>query len=320
MKRGVVIGKFYPPHKGHHFLINKAKISTDQLTVIVCDKKDQTISGNLRAKWLREIHPDVNVVVTPDDLSDDDSMSWAKRTLKILGYVPDMVFTSEDYGDKYAQIMGSKHILVDKQRKMFPISGTVIRNDPFNNWQYLEPPVKAYFTKRICILGAESTGTTTLARDLAKYYKTIWVPEYGRLYAEGKMFSPSIKNWVKSEFVHIAKMQNILEDELAKYAEKLLICDTNSWVTSIWHERYIGKWSKDVEKLSLGRKYNLYLITDLNTPFVQDETRDGEHLRQWMHNRFIEQLTKEKKQFMVIDGSKKERLKKAISLINNIFQ
>src|SRR5581483_9617149 len=51
-------------------------------------------------------------------------------------------------------------------------------------WYFLEPPVRAYYARRICLIGAESTGKTTLARALAEHYQTVWVPEYGREYSE----------------------------------------------------------------------------------------------------------------------------------------
>ncbi|MBV9849921.1 MAG: adenylyltransferase/cytidyltransferase family protein [Armatimonadetes bacterium] len=61
--RGLVIGKFYPPHRGHKFLIETARAQVDHLTVIVCDRDTQTIPAERRAAWLREIHPDVDVTV-----------------------------------------------------------------------------------------------------------------------------------------------------------------------------------------------------------------------------------------------------------------
>src|SRR3989344_3768303 len=101
--RGVVIGKFYPPHRGHKYLIDRARSQCDQLTVIVCWKSTQLISGVERARWIQEIHPDVHVKLLDDErLTDDDSEGWAKNTLDVLGFTPDAVFTSESYGDPYA--------------------------------------------------------------------------------------------------------------------------------------------------------------------------------------------------------------------------
>ena len=106
-KRGIVIGKFYPPHSGHKYLIDTAMSQCEQLTVIVCWKKGQLISGVERAQWVQEIHPNVQVKLLDDDrLKDDDSEGWAKNTVAVLGFTPDAVFTSESYGDPYASFMG----------------------------------------------------------------------------------------------------------------------------------------------------------------------------------------------------------------------
>ena len=172
MTNGLVIGKFYPPHRGHKYLINCAAKRVDHLVVVVCHLAGQKIHGEQRAAWLREIHPNVEVRVVHDIEEDDNSEAWAKYTKEFLGYVPDYVFTSEDYGDAYCHHLGAKHIQVDKERLHVPISATKVRSNPLQHWKFLEPCVRAHFVKRICVVGAESTGTTTMARALAEHYQT----------------------------------------------------------------------------------------------------------------------------------------------------
>jgi NadR type nicotinamide-nucleotide adenylyltransferase len=196
---GVVIGKFYPPHHGHTYLIDVARAQVDHLTVIVCDRAGQTIPGHLRAAWLRELHPDVEVMRIDDVYPPDDSRLWAELTIRWLGYAPDAVFTSEDYGDAYAHFMGSVHVLVDGERIC---SGTDVRADPLACWEYLAPCVRAYFCKRVCVVGAESSGTTTLAAAVAAHYNTLWVPEYGRTYYEAKMRRPDVGAWRSEDMIH----------------------------------------------------------------------------------------------------------------------
>ncbi|MBI2064572.1 MAG: ATP-binding protein, partial [Candidatus Yanofskybacteria bacterium] len=176
------------------------------------------------------------------------------------------------------------------------------------------------FVKRICIVGAESTGTTTMAKALAKHYQTNWVPEYGRESSEAKMYRQDADKWQTNEFIEIAKEQCRREDLFARTANKVLICDTDAFATGIWHERYVGSRSKEVEAISKNRKYDLYLLTDIDIPFTQDGTRDGEHIREWMHNVFIERLTEENKKFEILSGNHEKRLAKAINLVDSIIQ
>jgi HTH-type transcriptional regulator, transcriptional repressor of NAD biosynthesis genes len=319
-EKGLVVGKFYPPHKGHKFLIDTALAQSKEVTVIVCNKPGEIIPGSLRAQWVQEIHPTAHVMLMEDSkLDDDDSKGWAAYTKEVLGYTPNAVFTSESYGDPYAKFMGCVHVLVDKERTTIPISGTKVRSNPIEYLEYLEPCVRAYFVKRVCVLGAESTGTTTLARDLAEHYHTVWVPEYGRYYSEGKLPLGADAPWRTEEFVAIAATQKKFEDDLARSANKVVIADTDAFATSVWHERYMGDMSEVVETIANSSPHDLYILTGDEIPFEQDGTRDGEHIRHDMHARFEEKLKETGRPYILVRGSKEERMKRAIEEIEQLY-
>src|SRR5690349_19042685 len=103
--RGIVIGKFLPPHAGHHHLVDTALSQCDELHVVVCERPDDPIPGPLRAGWLAERHPGAHVRVIDDRYDENDSRVWAANTIEWLGGPPDVVFSSEDYGDRYADLM-----------------------------------------------------------------------------------------------------------------------------------------------------------------------------------------------------------------------
>lgn len=317
MKRGLVVGKFYPFHSGHAYLIETAAKQSDQLTVLVCDRSDQVFSGEERARWIKEFFPTVEVRVMRDIFDDDNSERWAKYTKAFLGYRPDLVFTSEDYGDAYAKYLGATHVLVNRARNIVPISGTLVRQNPFEHWQFLSAAVRSRLARRVALVGAESTGTTTMAKALATHFSTVWVPEFGRFYSEGKW--PSKTAWKTEEFIFIAEEQNRIEDYYARLANKLLICDTNAWATRLWHERYIGTLDRGVEARSKGRQYDLVLLTDCDIPFVQDGLRDGEHIRVSMHKRFQTVLEQEGIPYILLSGSHEKRLKEAVSACEKLL-
>jgi HTH-type transcriptional regulator, transcriptional repressor of NAD biosynthesis genes len=175
--------------------------------------------------------------------------------------------------------------------------------------------------KRVAIVGAESTGKTTLAQKLAQHFHTVWVPEYGREYTEVTVGRDAVfgYQWKTEEFVHIARRQLELEDQLAEQANRVLICDTDALATAIWHERYMGSTSSEVEEIAAGHNYDLYLLTAVDIPFVQDGIRDGEHLREWMTERFLQELEARHLPWLLLQGTYAERFSTAVTAIEKLM-
>lgn len=172
---------------------------------------------------------------------------------------------------------------------------------------------------RVCCVGAESSGTTTLSLRLAEHYATLWVPEYGRDYTEARKVAGAKYAWASEEFVHIALKQQEHEDRMAALANRVLFCDTDALATCIWHERYMGFWSLSVENVADRRRYALYILTQPDIPFVQDRIRDSENLREWMTQRFREELDRRKYPWILVQGSMEDRLKMAIAAVDRLL-
>ena len=316
---GLVIGKFLPPHRGHKHLIDAALARCDRVSVIVCEGPGMRPEGARRAAWLREIHPDADVILLDDRLPPDDSRLWAENTRLVLGRAPDVVFTSEEYGEPYARYLGCDHVLVDRERVAVPCSGTLVRASPLECLDFLEPCVRAHYVRRVAIMGAESTGTTTLAQSLAAEYGTVWVEEYGREYWMEKVRRGEEERWTEDEFVHIAEEQARREDLAARRADRVLFCDTDPFATGLWFERYLGRRSPRVEAVAENRRYDLTLLTGAEIPFVQDGWRDGEAIRLGMHERFLERLEEEGRPYVLLEGPPEARLAQARRLVDALL-
>lgn len=316
---GLVIGKFLPPHQGHKLLIDTATEQSARVAVIVCGKPGDPIPGERRAAWLREIHPHAEVILIDDRYDSQDSRVWAENTLRWLGRAPDAVFTSEDYGERYAALMGSRHVLVDQARGRVPVSGTAVRGDPYAHWRFLEASVRGWFAKRVCVLGAESTGTTTLAEALARRLETVWVPEFGREYSARKAARNEV-HWHTEEFTAIAREQARREDVAACAANRVLLCDTNAFATVIWHRRYLGTHSPAVAEIARQGRCDLYLLTGDEIPFAQDGLRDGEHIRHEMHGWFEAELAAQPVPWRLLRGPHERRLAEALGAVHELFR
>lgn len=321
MSRGLVIGKFLPYHRGHASLIATASERCDEVTVVVCDSPHYGIPLDQRVRWIRQSAPDARVMTMNGDelgLADDDSAGWARATIEAIGR-PDVVFSSEHYGPRYAELMKSEHMMVDLEREKVSISATEIRLDLLGNLRYLEPHVRADLIPRIAVLGAESTGKTTLCSDLSERLGVPYVPEFGRLYTEA-MPDPPRYTWSRRDFEVIAETQVRFEDDAARWVDGPLICDTNPFVTAVFAEAYLGEPMGNLEAVAADRTYALHVLTDPTTPFEHDSTGlrvDGER-RQWMHRRYLEHLTRTGAHFIEVSGDRGSRVGQALDAIDEL--
>ena len=327
-EHGVVVGRFFPPHRGHRFLIDTAVSRAGRVTVMVVDGRDERPPASLRAEWLRELHPDATVIIVPDIDVEDDSAIWARHAWECVGRATiDAVFTSESYGGPWsaaiAELQGSPCSNEYVGRSYIDVSGTQIRSDPAAYWRFIDAPVRAHYVRRVCVVGAESTGSTTLARSLASAYETIWVPEYGRDYTIEKFTIGTGDQWLRSDFLRIALEQNALEDRMARDAPiGILFCDTDSLATALWEEIYLGSTSDATWRAveAHGAPYALYLLTDhVGIPWEADDIRVGDRTRAHMTARFEEVLAERGLPWIKVTGSRSTRLAQAVDAITPFF-
>ncbi|MCR2828182.1 AAA family ATPase [Microbacterium sp. zg.Y909] len=322
-RHALVIGKFYPLHAGHGHLIRTAERCSARVTVEVIGSSVESIPVEVRAQWVAEEHPRVRVVSKVDDTPIDfeSSAAWDAHTAIIAGLLDapvDAVFTSDEYGEELAGRLGAAWVQVDPQRRLNPVSGTAVRADPAGQWGELAPAVRASLAARVVVLGAESTGSTTLAEALAAELGTLWVPEYGRehsLTRDGGLIAP----WRTDEFDLIADRQIALErDALRRVPAPVLVCDTDVLATALWHERYVGVAAPRLWERAAAHAPDLYLLTGDEIPFVQDGMRDGEHIRHAMQDRFRETLTGQDTPWAEVRGTVAERVAASVPLIRDV--
>jgi HTH-type transcriptional repressor of NAD biosynthesis genes len=158
---------------------------------------------------------------------------------------------------------------------------------------------------RICLLGAESTGKTTLAAALAEAYESVWNPEYGRPYTE--LGRDPEAAWTSAEFTHIARIQCWYEDCLAGSARGVLFCDTDAFTTALFHEVYLGEPTHAFDEL-VERRYDLFLLCGLDVPWRHDGIREFEEQRQWMHDRYLERASTSGTPWLLLEGPTDERI------------
>lgn len=206
---GLVVGKFAPLHCGHERLINTALAQCEELFIISYSVPEMPdCEPEKRLTWLQVRFPRATVLVLTPELiarynlpaiphndadADIHRHYVATLCLQVLHCRPHAVFTAEDYGDGFAKVLTKRfaqpveHIRLQRPLGDKSPSGTLIRSDVHRYRYMLAHDVYRSFVRRICLLGGESTGKSTLSKALADVLDTAYVAEFGRDYWEEKM-------------------------------------------------------------------------------------------------------------------------------------
>ncbi|PIQ23619.1 transcriptional regulator [bacterium (Candidatus Blackallbacteria) CG17_big_fil_post_rev_8_21_14_2_50_48_46] len=312
----MILGKFLPPHAGHVYLIEFAQACVENLTVVLGSLKAEPIPGELRVQWLRQLFPALQIVHLTDENPQyphehpDFWKIWQASLERVLPQKPEWVFASEDYGWKLAEVLGARYMPVDPGRENFPVSGTAIREQPAQNWDFLPEVVRPWFLKRIAVMGPESTGKSTLARQLAQHFQTLWVPEYARTWIEAHQTRPSA-----ADMPQIARGQWATQQAMERKARAWLFYDTELWVTTIWNEVLFQQQDPAIAAQAARQRFDHYLLCAPDVPWVADEVRYLPSGGEDFFLRCQALLEREKLPYTVISGNWHERWQKALSAL-----
>ncbi len=177
--------------------------------------------------------------------------------------------------------------------------------------------------KKIVILGPESTGKTTLCKQLADHYQTKWVPEYAREYLvqNGSDYSfddllTIAKGQINSEEMYIKEMATIPDKS------KFIFIDTDMHVMKVWCEFVYNKCHPFILEQIAERKYDLYLVCNTDLPWIRDELREYRDIetRQRLFKIYLDTMINQTVPWVEISGTDEERTQKAIQAIDSFFK
>ena len=170
---------------------------------------------------------------------------------------------------------------------------------------------------KIALFGPESTGKTTLAKQLAEHFDTVWTPEFARDYLQEK-WDKTAQICDVNDMLPIAYGQTKLENQSLSTANKYLFCDTNLMVTKVFSEVYYNFCDPVLDKAARKHKYDLIFLTDIDVPWERDDLRDKAEGRESVFALFKQALIANNKPFITLSGDKEWRLKKAVSIIDDL--
>lgn len=166
---------------------------------------------------------------------------------------------------------------------------------------------------RVAILGAESSGKSTLAAALASHYGTLWVPEYLREFVDTRGRVPE-----ESDQYPIARTQMEREDAAARDASRFLFCDTTPLMTALYSRWYWGRVDAQLSLLENRHEYALTLVTAPDCPWEADGLqRESEQVRQTVHEQVLQVLQQRGMAYTLVAGGLQQRLLQATGLLDS---
>jgi NadR type nicotinamide-nucleotide adenylyltransferase len=344
--RSLVVGKFSPLHRGHELLLRSALERSERVFCISYSLPERPrCAAEARRRWFAELFPEIEHLAVDgatlaslrlghpalpelphDDASElEHRLFVAELCLRVFETTVDAVFTSERYGDGFAAELtrrfraagrGSQapveHVLVDLERQRVPISASALRGDPGLWQEFLAPIVRASQVLRVCLLGGESSGKTTLARLLAKEFQTTHAEEYGR-----ELWLERGGRLTYEDYLVIARTQVEWEEQAARAARHVTFGDSSPLTTLLYCLDQFDRAEPELHALA-ERHYDLTLLCAPDIPFVQDGSRRDAAFRARQHALYQAELTRRGTRFVPIQGSFEARLEQARSAVRSL--
>ena len=166
-------------------------------------------------------------------------------------------------------------------------------------------------SKRVIVTGTESTGKTTLCEQLCLHYQCTYVPDVSRDY-----IAALNRAYTYEDVLEIAKGIIKAEDEALLQPAPFVLSDNDLINIKIWLQYYNWHVPQWLEDAIVDRKPDLFLLCDIDLPWVADEQRANPNDRDILFQQFTSVLNKLGVQYQLISGTYAQRLQSAVNHVD----
>ena len=315
----LVLGRFYPPHLGHAFLLRVAEQTVaGPLLVYVCGQQDDRLPLEARQHLVEEMvaRPRSRVKLARDvasTRSPDQPEFWKAWADRIRDQVVSMnirtLFASDPQARELASLLKLDFVLVDPERRTVPISATMIRQAPWEHGSFIHPDARDAFTCSVVLLGPEGAGKTTLSQTLAKHYSTSRAPEFVEYWVSKRLG----KTPERSDFEELAQGEREILKTARQGSRRFFVADTDLISLMLWKQRLCGVMDRAlVTPQHLG---DLYLVLD-DAPWSGPAHRDEPASRGAFVQSCMEAVRAQGRTPILISGPRSSRASAAMQAID----
>lgn len=321
-RKGVVVGDFCPLTNAHVHMIEFARHYVDELVIVVDEHEADAVQAEIRVAWLEELFAGVTVRRVKsaewhksDPADFGSQLASGLRRILPKSAAEKFVFCLEARGKLLAEKLGATYIPCDPSLIGHSTTEKEIRANPLKHWAALPRIVRPYYVRRVCVFGPESTGKSTLAKQLARHFGTAYVPEYAQTY-----IATNGKDIDDNDMLAIARGQCALEDAVARESNGILFCDSDMVTSILWSGRLVGSVPEWLRHQADKRHYDLYLLTHYDVPWVDDVHRYIPKESPAFFDRCLHELESRKRPFEQIRGNWDERFQLALAAVEKMLK
>lgn len=310
-KRAYIVMTALPPTRGHAALIHFASwLGVDSVEVILCTQPGEpwTQERYDALTRVRDVGARINVHrmhrTLPQEPEGGDPAFWDlwAGILRDAGITEnDYIVASEMYGKDLARITGTRFMPYDIDREIIYTKATEVRQNPLGNFGQILPEFQQMLQMTVTVFGAESTGKTTLSRELAYHLNGLWIPEWARPYLE--TVGPEINDQSMEDIWHgQAALQASARD--ASPIKPFIIQDTDLYSTvGYWDYMLPSETPQGLIDEARLWDADLYIVTKSNIPFEEDPIRYGGDRRETEDRHWTDLLDKYNLPYIVLQHS-----------------